>query len=597
MNFPLTNLSFGGHSPFLPYWETNPSKISPPNPARSDSLGSLPSQSHQTCGMSYHAALRSHRVFGRRRRQDSLPQASLLFLLATAILAVWFAGPSSRKPPFDPANPLVNLATTRVSTSYGDLCASGFRSQLWLLALLIPGVVFLFVGLAIITDDYFVAALERICERLKLSEDVAGATFMAAGSSTPEFFASLLGVFVTEDTVGVGTIVGSAVFNILVIIGLSAALAGAVLHLDWRPLARDSFFYVVSIILLLVFVLWSTPGRIDWWEGLILVVTYILYVMFMAFLNKRYMKLTAKLTSRREEAADDKDIETGDCPQSAETPTADCGNEAAVDSAVAASAEQKPNYHMLNPRSQFRTAQFAIIAAHRFASSSSSGNSGEDSDDDEEEDSNRRKLLGVDLPTSIVGWIFFPLNFFWKLLFSVLIVDCSRDDRAHLWWLTFLMSIVLISGISYLMVEAARLAGCLIGIPATAMGLTVLAAGTSVPDALASVSVARGGAGDMAVSNAIGSNVFDILLGLGFPWFIGDLAKRGEILVPIDPLATVVVPIVILFGILVFLLATLVILRWKLRPLLGIILFALYGVFVAYTLLDVYVFKLGQAEE
>lgn len=593
MHFPLTAPSFVRHFPFLPYWETNPSKISPPLSDPPVPLRSPFSSSSKSYGMSYHAALRSHRAFGRRRRQDALPQAALLFLGATCILGVWFAGSSSANPPFDPSNPLVNLATTRTGTSYGDLCLNGFRSQLWLLALLIPGVIFLFVGLAIITDDYFVAALERICERLKLSEDVAGATFMAAGSSTPEFFASLLGVFVTEDTVGVGTIVGSAVFNILVIIGLSAALAGAVLHLDWRPLARDSFFYVVSIFQLLLFVLWSTPGRIDWWEGLILVVTYVLYVMFMAFLNKRYMNLAAKLTSRRDESVDDKDIEAGETPQSAETPTVEDDNDIAVDSAVAASAEQKPNYRLLNPRSQFRTAQFAIIAAHRFASSSSSGNSEGENDDDDEEDGDQRQILGVDVPTSIVGWIFFPLNFFWKVLFSFLIVDCSRDEKAHLWWLTFLVSILLISGISYLMVEAARLAGCLIGIPATAMGLTVLAAGTSVPDALASVSVARGGAGDMAVSNAIGSNVFDILLGLGFPWFIGDLAKRGEILVPIDPLATVVVPIVILFGILIFLLATLVLLRWKLRPLLGIILFILYGVFVAYTLLDVYVFKLG----
>ena len=52
------------------------------------------------------------------------------------------------------------------------------------------------------------------------------------------------------------------------------------------------------------------------------------------------------------------------------------------------------------------------------------------------------------------------------------------------------------------------------------MGITFLAAGTSVPDTIASVMVARNGYGDMAVSNSIGSNVFDILLGLGLPWFL-----------------------------------------------------------------------------
>merc|ERR1739842_34487 len=51
-------------------------------------------------------------------------------------------------------------------------------------------------------------------------------------------------------------------------------------------------------------------------------------------------------------------------------------------------------------------------------------------------------------------------------------------------------------------------------------GLTFLAAGTSVPDLLSSVIVAKLGQGDMAVSSSIGSNIFDILIGLPGPWLI-----------------------------------------------------------------------------
>lgn len=69
---------------------------------------------------------------------------------------------------------------------------------------------------------------------------------MAAGSSAPELFTSLAGATRGSD-VGVGTIVGSAVFNLLVIVALSAALAGQILNLDWRPLTRDSCFYALSI--------------------------------------------------------------------------------------------------------------------------------------------------------------------------------------------------------------------------------------------------------------------------------------------------------------------------------------------------------------
>lgn len=52
------------------------------------------------------------------------------------------------------------------------------------------------------------------------------------------------------------------------------------------------------------------------------------------------------------------------------------------------------------------------------------------------------------------------------------------------------------------------------------MGLTFLAAGTSVPEAVSSVIVTNQGHGAMGISNSIGSNTFDILLCLGLPWFV-----------------------------------------------------------------------------
>lgn len=52
---------------------------------------------------------------------------------------------------------------------------------------------------------------------LHLVEDVAGATFMAIASSSPELFINCVGTFITEGDLGVGTIVGSAVFNVLAV--------------------------------------------------------------------------------------------------------------------------------------------------------------------------------------------------------------------------------------------------------------------------------------------------------------------------------------------------------------------------------------------
>lgn len=56
-----------------------------------------------------------------------------------------------------------------------------------------------------------------MCVGLMLAEDVAGATFMAIASSSPELFINCVGTFITEGDLGVGTIVGSAVFNVLAV--------------------------------------------------------------------------------------------------------------------------------------------------------------------------------------------------------------------------------------------------------------------------------------------------------------------------------------------------------------------------------------------
>nr|XP_029539917.1 sodium/potassium/calcium exchanger 3-like [Oncorhynchus nerka] len=139
---------------------------------------------------------------------------------------------------------------------------------------------YMFIALALVCDDYFVPSLEKICERLHLSEDVAGATFMAAGSSAPELFTSVIGVFITKGDVGVGTIVGSAVFNILCIIGVCGIFAGQAVKLSHWTLLRDSAYYTLSIAALIAFIY---DGEVTWWESLVLNVMYLFYILIMKF--------------------------------------------------------------------------------------------------------------------------------------------------------------------------------------------------------------------------------------------------------------------------------------------------------------------------
>merc|ERR1712176_681931 len=85
---------------------------------------------------------------------------------------------------------------------------------------------------------------------------------------------------------------------------------------------------------------------------------------------------------------------------------------------------------------------------------------------------------------------------------------------------TFIVSLMWIAGFSFFLVWWVEILGDVLHIPTILMGFTLLAAGTSIPDAVSSVAVARLGEGDMAVSSSIGSNIFDILVGLPVPWMV-----------------------------------------------------------------------------
>uniref|UniRef100_A0A7S1Y1G9 PH domain-containing protein n=1 Tax=Phaeomonas parva TaxID=124430 RepID=A0A7S1Y1G9_9STRA len=153
-----------------------------------------------------------------------------------------------------------------------------------------------FWGLAVICDEFFVPALNVLCDALNVPDDVAGATFMAAGASSPEVFSSLIALFVTKSEAGVGTVIGSEVFNMLCIVGGSVLYAeNHVLNLDWRVLLRECTFYLLALISLL-WTCWKSEEReikagsddkgeyleIQWYHGLVLMCLYFAYAVVCA---------------------------------------------------------------------------------------------------------------------------------------------------------------------------------------------------------------------------------------------------------------------------------------------------------------------------
>lgn len=86
--------------------------------------------------------------------------------------------------------------------------------------LYVIGMIYMFIALVIVCDEFFVFFLGVIIIRYGISEDVVGVIFMVVGGSVFEFFISFIGVFLVKSNVGVGIIVGFVVFNILFVIGM-----------------------------------------------------------------------------------------------------------------------------------------------------------------------------------------------------------------------------------------------------------------------------------------------------------------------------------------------------------------------------------------
>ena len=153
---------------------------------------------------------------------------------------------------------------------------------------------------------------------------------------------------------------------------------------------------------------------------------------------------------------------------------------------------------------------------------------------------------------------------------------------------SFILAIAWVGIFSAFMVDWATKIGCVAGIPDAVMGLTFLAAGTSVPDLLTSVVVARQGHGDMAVSSSIGSNIFDVLVGLPLPWLCYALVND------ITPGYVGVEAPTLFFSLLLLLIMIFLVITtihcsgWKMTKTLGYCMFCLYGLFVLQDLLRTY---------
>lgn len=596
--------------------------------------------------------------------------------------------------------------------------------------------VYIFIGIAEVCGSYFEPSLENISTYLGLSKDVAGATFMAAGSSAPEFFTSMVGTFIAKSDVGVGTIVGSAVFNILIIIGVCCIAATGV-RVEWYSVTRDVLFYCCSIIMLVIVIL---DRYVTVWESLAVFMLYLVYIFAMKnntrlenYFNTEAAKVRVpSLWQEKVAKFCDSDIfnavmyfviavniviifidmSDGKGKQEQITKVWQALNTAFSVSFILELVVKHYAYgfygYWRNVVNAFDGALvFLIILEWTLASNALVGSlrglrlfkimralralrivrlyralhkdyadaqtqtsfeeimfsaaidrlkimdDGEivaqeddrllggpdengavglnavEMDDLKSEDPNANVLIAgnadgaevidggdkddllkpttegdddddddevPDLPWELGGsakekvWALFtfPLNMGmfltiphadreWKCLGEytakkkIIIASCQ-----------FVMSVVWIAMYTFVMVWMSTIVGDTFQIPPPIMGLTILAAGTSLPDTMASVNQAKKGEGSAAVANAVGSNVFDICIALGFPWLLLSLITSKPAQINSESLTLLVFT---LFLTVILLVLSLSFFKWKLTKRLGYVLFIAYAVFIAESLL------------
>ncbi|XP_047452082.1 sodium/potassium/calcium exchanger 1 isoform X2 [Mugil cephalus] len=570
--------------------------------------------------------------------------------------------PPPPPPPVTTISPAPPGETPHVKGEYPeDIFSIEDRRRGWVI-LHVLGMIYMFVSLAIVCDEFFVPALGVITDKLAISDDVAGATFMAAGGSAPELFTSLIGVFIAHSNVGIGTIVGSAVFNILFVIGMCALFSREVLHLTWWPLFRDVSFYILDLILLIIFFL---DNIIMWWESVLLVTCYTLYVVFMKFNVQIERAFKTQLHKHKSIvkviAVEEPESTSGDDGDNAPAAPEDNnrlklkpalqrgGSSASLHNSTMRNTIFQLMIHTLDPLGEGKFKDKAVTlnnVARRKAESKTqdksegggkkpeqtkepeaapateaekkeppedkkddvpaeqeksggsegSGSDEDDSDDDsdessededddddesedeEEEEEEKEEPLSLEWPDTprkqVTYLILLPIVFpLW-----LTVPDVRNQKSKKFFAVTFLGSIMWIAIFSYLMVWWAHQVGETIGISEEIMGLTILAAGTSIPDLITSVIVARKGLGDMAVSSSVGSNIFDITVGLPVPWLMySSFHGFAPVAVSSNGLFCA---IVLLFLMLLFVIISIATCKWKMNKVLGSTMFVLYFIFL-----------------
>lgn len=145
-------------------------------------------------------------------------------------------------------------------------------------------------GLAVVTGgaELFVRNSSVLARRLGISPLVIGLTLVAMGTSAPELAVSLKGIYAGSPDIAVGNVVGSNIFNVLLILGISALIIPLSVHLQILRLDVP-----LMILASMLFWILAWDGKLIFWEGLLFFLILVGYTVFLIYQSKKETKQDA----------------------------------------------------------------------------------------------------------------------------------------------------------------------------------------------------------------------------------------------------------------------------------------------------------------
>ena len=140
---------------------------------------------------------------------------------------------------------------------------------------------FLIIGIVLLKfgADYFVDGAIVLAKVFSVSDRVIAVTVIAIGTSIPELATTVIAALKKEESLAVGNLIGSNIFNILAVLGLTAIIKD--IPLVNEQLLRTDYIFMMAITLLFgVFIYLFSKNRISKKEGLIFLGIYIAYLVY-----------------------------------------------------------------------------------------------------------------------------------------------------------------------------------------------------------------------------------------------------------------------------------------------------------------------------